>query len=129
MLLVVLTLPLVSCDSGGSSGEDTPEWAGTWKGISEEAVSYIEIDRNKALTVDKEFETECSVDVSDVLEVDGSTVTIDIDEGISKVDLDVSGDILEVTTIEDDSCADCKGEKLIFERVQGDPRDLAGCAE
>jgi hypothetical protein len=129
MLLVVLTLPLVSCDSGGSSGEDTPDWVGTWQRTSDDG-RYLDQNQERIKEVEENRSNSgCKIEVSEVLEVDENVITIEIPEGVQKARLEVSGDVQEATIIRNDADPDSEGETTFWERVDGDPEDLAGCAE
>jgi hypothetical protein len=129
MLLVVLTLPLISCDSGGSSEEDTPEWVGTWEMTSDEG-GYLDQGQERFKEVEENNSASgCEIEFSEVLDVDKNVITIEIPEGVQKARLEVSGDVQEATIIRNDADPDSEGETTFWERVDGDPEDLAGCAE
>lgn len=137
-LLLALTLPLVSCDSGGPN--EPPEWVGTWKlseasgweptspryyDFSEDALIYI-------LYFDPENPGSCIRTTRDVVETDGNVVTTSISGGTQKAQYVVTDEVLTVTILETDAdsyAAPSSGDEYVATAIDGDHRAVAGCEQ
>lgn len=130
-LLLALTLPLVSCDSGGSNS--SPDWVGNWEvtqnvnGTSPANPTFLDLDKDQYTTI-VEGSSGCIIGNSNVLEVDGRTVTLDIGSGTERLSFDVSDGNLTVTVIESDNPNLSGGEDITAVSVDSDPREIAGCS-
>ncbi len=139
-------LLLAGCDSGGSNS-DSPEWTGDWKfvqGFDGETpdpsfyITYTE-DFSKAYI---NTQKGCEVTYSEVIDIEGETVTFAIPEtgsipgqdpipgtNVRTEELTVSNDtlILEVTRSNIADTVAREGETSKAVPAEGDPRSILGC--
>ena len=135
LLLLAITLPLVSCDSGGSndsSSSNSPDWVGNWEitkdadGPTENPV-FLKLTKKRYINISK-FSGECSISETDVLEWNEGNITLDIPEGTLKIGLDVAGETLNLKIIES-SDEESVGVEATAVRVDGDPLEIADCPD
>jgi hypothetical protein len=129
-LLLALTIPLVSCDSGGSNGS-SPSWSGEWEVTSLNGTvapaddAFVDLSTESFVLIDP-TSTGCDITTNDVLSRDGNTLTLDIEEGTEEITLDVSDGTLTGTVLETDDPDSSSGDEFKAKSVD-DARAEAGC--
>lgn len=134
-LLLAITLPLVSCDSGGSndsSSNKSPDWVGNWeatKGIDgpTDLTTFLKLTKDQFTIVAKSSD-ECGISEFDVRKWSEDNMTLGIPEGTLKLGFDVSSETLSMTVLESDD-ESSEGNKVTAVRIDGDPLEIADCPD
>lgn len=132
-LLLALILPLTSCDSGGN-GDSSPDWVGTWEDqgdtifweLSENEFRYFEVFE---LENDPD---ECELEIFDLIEQDGNTITVqgsspNVSGDLIELQLETSGSTLSATVISSSSETVSTGDEFNLNSVENIPLSEDEC--
>lgn len=132
-LFLALTLPLVSCDSGGSS-DSSPAWVGTWE--DQEDTIFWELSENEFRYFEVfELENdpdECELEIFEVIEEDGNTITVqgsspNVSGDLIEFQFETSGDMLSATVLSASSETVSTGDEFNLSSVEDIPLSEDDC--
>ena len=134
LLLLAITLPLVSCDSGGSndsSSGNSPDWVGNWEITKDadgptERPSFLKLTKDQYTRITK-FSDGCEISETSIREWKEDNITLNIPEGTLKLRVDVSNETLSMTVLKSDYGSE--GNEATAVRVDDDPLEIAGCPD
>lgn len=141
-LLFALTLPLISCDSGGSDNSE-PDWIGTWEvldfgdgGGAPSDPNYWNLSQNE-LQIVESFDlendpSECELATFEVVEQDGRILTFqgvtpNAKDELIELQFESSGETLSATILSASDEPENVGNEITLGSISEIPLDTDRC--